>query len=124
MTNQVIQCPTCSTEVSELAVSCPKCGRPFMTTTSSATTYSGTEKNKIVAGILALFLGGFGIHYFYLGEAKKGGLMLGATIISILLCLVGIGLFFLAIIGIYNLILAIMYLVMNDQQFNEKFNRG
>lgn len=29
-------------------------------------------KNKYVAGILALILGNFGIHYFYLGKHVKG----------------------------------------------------
>jgi TM2 domain-containing membrane protein YozV len=28
----------------------------------------GQGKNKILAGLLALFLGGFGIHRFYLGQ--------------------------------------------------------
>ncbi len=124
MSNQVIQCPTCSTEVSELAVSCPKCGRPLLATQMSTNTYVIAGKNKIVAGLLAIFLGTLGIHYFYLGDAKKGGLMLGATIISCILCVVVIGFILLPILGIICLITGIMYMVMDDQQFNQKFNRG
>ena len=30
------------------------------------------KKNKIIAGLLALFLGSLGIHWFYLGDNKKG----------------------------------------------------
>ena len=37
-------------------------------------------KDKIMAIVLCLFLGGVGVHNFYLGETKKG-------IIKILLCL-------------------------------------
>ncbi|HCD9233303.1 TPA: TM2 domain-containing protein [Elizabethkingia anophelis] len=33
-------------------------------------------KNKFITVILAFFLGGFGIHRFYLGETKKGLLYL------------------------------------------------
>ncbi len=34
------------------------------------------EKSKMVAGLLAILLGGFGIHKFYLGDTKKGILYL------------------------------------------------
>lgn len=34
------------------------------------------SKDKVLAGILALFLGGLGIHQFYLGNAKRGLLYL------------------------------------------------
>ena len=37
------------------------------------------EKNRIVAAILAIFLGGIGIHHFYLGNMGRG-------IIYLLLC--------------------------------------
>ena len=34
------------------------------------------KRNKTVAGLLAIFLGGFGVHYFYLGMFVKGILSL------------------------------------------------
>lgn len=42
-----------------------------------------SSKSRITAGILALFLGGMGIHDFYLGNTKKG-------IIHLLLLMTGI----------------------------------
>lgn len=47
---------------------------------------------KIIAGILGLFLGGFGVHNFYLGETKKGILkiLIARTGISGILALIDI----------------------------------
>ena len=33
-------------------------------------------KNRVTAGVLALLLGGLGVHRFYLGQTGKGILML------------------------------------------------
>ena len=38
--------------------------------------YEWPIKNKVVAGVLAILLGGFGIHKFYLGKIKTGILYL------------------------------------------------
>lgn len=130
MSNQTNLCPTCCTEVSELAVTCPKCGRPLLIMQTSTTTYVVGGKNKIVAGLLAIFLGSLGIHFFYLGQAIKGGLMLGFTIILtfisfiliITIFLAPVGFLLLFILGIYCLVTGILYFVMNDQRFNEKYN--
>lgn len=42
--------------------------------------YAGPPKSKLVAILLALFLGGFGIHRFYLGHAGTGVALLLLTI--------------------------------------------
>ena len=44
--------------------------------------FHGQQKNKIVAGLLGLFLGTLGIHNFYLGYAGKGIAQLLMTILS------------------------------------------
>ena len=63
----------------------------------------GADK-KLVAGILAILIGGLGIHKFYLGYTKEG-------IIQIVLGLAcGIG----AVIG---LIEGIIYLTKSDEEF-------
>ena len=54
----LVYCRSCGAKISDRAVSCPKCGDP----------QKKTEKNRITAGLLALFLGGIGIHRFYLGQ--------------------------------------------------------
>lgn len=63
--------------------------------------------NKLTAGLLALFLGGFGIHRFYLGETSSG-------IWYLIFCWTGIP----EIIGFIE---GIMYLVMSDEEFNRKY---
>lgn len=70
----------------------------------------GAEK-KMVAGILAILLGGLGVHKFYLGYTTAG-------IIQILLSFAcGIG----AIIGIVE---GIIYLTKSDQEFVATYVTG
>lgn len=64
-------------------------------------------KNRTTAGILAILLGGLGVHYFYLGKALPG-------IVYLLLCCTGIP----AILG---LIQGIIMLTMTDEQFYNKY---
>jgi TM2 domain-containing membrane protein YozV len=79
--------------------------------------YGATEKSPIVAGLLALFLGGFGVHKFYLGYNTEGAILLGATVASWILLIVLIGFFGLMAIGIICLIEAIIYLTKPQDQF-------
>jgi TM2 domain-containing membrane protein YozV len=56
----MVYCRGCGKEIHESAIACPHCG---------AQQRAGqTGKSKVVAGVLALFLGGLGIHRFYLGQ--------------------------------------------------------
>ncbi len=64
-------------------------------------------KNKIVAGLLALFFGGIGIHEFYLGRSGKGVMML-------LFCWTGIP----AMVAFFQ---AIIILASNDENFQIKY---
>ncbi len=48
------------------------------------------DKSKIVAALLAFFLGGFGVHDFYLGNKRNGIIKLLGTILGIVLMVVGI----------------------------------
>ena len=66
-------------------------------------------KNKIVAGLLGIFLGGFGIHKFYLGRVWVG-------ILYLLFCWTGIP----AIVGFIE---GIIYLCTDDQSFSAKYDR-
>ncbi|RAK23160.1 TM2 domain-containing membrane protein YozV [Anoxybacillus vitaminiphilus] len=65
-------------------------------------------KNKVVAGILAILLGGLGIHKFYLGK-------LGQGILYLIFAWTGIP-------SIIGLIEGILYLVQSDEEFNRKYN--
>lgn len=64
-------------------------------------------KNKIVAGLLALFLGGLGIHKFYLNRPGQG-------IVYLIFCWT----FIPSIIAFFE---AIIYLVSNEIDFNMKY---
>ena len=77
------------------------------------------EKNKLVAGLLAIFLGSLGIHKFYLGLNQQGIIMLVASLAGSLLC--GLG---PIAMGIIALIEGIMYLTQTDQAFYEIYEVG
>ncbi len=70
---------------------------------------SGIESKRMVAGILALLLGGWGVHKFYLGYTTAG-------IITILCCFGGF--------GIIPLIEGIIYLTKSDEEFIETYQIG
>lgn len=57
----MVYCRKCGKEIYESADVCIYCGAD-----QQVPRYEG--KNKIVAGLLAIFLGGLGIHRFYLGQ--------------------------------------------------------
>ena len=68
------------------------------------------DKNKLAAALLAIFLGGLGIHKFYLRKVGMG-------ILYLIFCWTGIP----AIIGFIK---GIYYLCISDQTFNDKYNRN
>jgi len=78
-------------------------------------------RNKIVAGILAIFLGTLGVHAFYIGNTKMGVIMLLGTIISFPLMLVVIGILTSSAIVLLALVQGILYLVASDSEFHNKY---
>ncbi|MBB2204144.1 TM2 domain-containing protein [Gluconacetobacter takamatsuzukensis] len=74
------------------------------------------EKSKIVAGLLAFFLGGFGIHKFYLGYNKAGIVMLLITMFGfIFFGIPG------AVIWLIAFIEGVIYISKSDQDFYETY---
>ena len=69
------------------------------------------KQKKLVAGILAILLGAFGVHKFYLGYITSG-------IIQVVLS------FFCGIGGIIGLIEGIMYLIKPDDEFEATYVNG
>jgi TM2 domain-containing membrane protein YozV/cold shock CspA family protein len=86
--------------------------------TSIYVVQSSWEKNRIVAAVLALFLGHWGIHKFYLGKTNAGIIMLLAGTVG----------WFLVIPGLANMLIAfiefVIYLTKSDQQFYQDYVVG
>lgn len=83
-------------------------------------TASVKTKSHIVAGLLAIFLGVFGVHKFYLGYNTAGFVMLAASILGSLLTL-GIA---AAVIQVISLIEGVMYLAKSQDAFDEVYVHG
>lgn len=66
-----------------------------------------SNKSKLLAALLAIFLGGIGLHKFYLGQPGRG-------ILFLLFFWTGIPL-------IIGLIQGLSYLLMSEQKFAQKF---
>ncbi|MEO1045820.1 MAG: TM2 domain-containing protein [Pseudomonadota bacterium] len=83
-----------------------------------------SEKSKIVAALLAFFLGPFGVHKFYLGYNGAGIAMLSATLIGFVLSIIIIGIFVVMGVSLVAFIEFIIYLVTSDEDFQEKYVRN
>ncbi|CAM1345944.1 TM2 domain-containing protein [Tenacibaculum crassostreae] len=79
------------------------------------------ESKRILAGILAIILGGFGVHKFVLGYTKEGLVLLGATLLSMLLMCLIIGAFLIYIPWIIGLVEGIIYLTKSDEEFIQTY---
>lgn len=74
----------------------------------------GRGKNKVVAGVLGILLGGLGIHHFYLGSNIAGVILLAVSLVS---CgLLGV------ISGIVGFVEGLMILFMSDAEFDARYN--
>jgi TM2 domain-containing membrane protein YozV/RNA polymerase subunit RPABC4/transcription elongation factor Spt4 len=132
-------CKNCGKEVHPQAVACPGCGVPpllekkycqncgivtqpnqaLCTKCGSALVLQAPvagDKNKIAAGLFGIFLGGLGIHKFYLGYTKEG---VTTLLISVLTC--GVGWCVMHIIGFIE---GIIYLTQTDEEFNRFYVQG
>lgn len=100
-------CHACGKQLDVRAEICPHCGvrQPSLYSAFGPTTPSG--RNRLVAALLALILGGLGIHKFYLGRIAQGVIYL---------------IFFWTIIPmIIGFIEGIIYLTMTDGEFAAKY---
>jgi TM2 domain-containing membrane protein YozV len=76
---------------------------------------AGADK-KIVAGILAIVIGGLGIHKFVLGYQKEGLIML---LVSVLSCFTLAG-----VMHVIAIVEGIMYLTKSDEEFVRTYIQG
>ena len=96
-------CVNCEAEIDAKAEICPKCG------VRQPSIGYGAGKSRIIAALFAIFLGGLGIHKFYLGKVGWG-------ILYLLFCWT----FIPAIVGFIE---GIIYLTMSDEDFAAKYGR-
>ncbi len=76
-----------------------------------------SSKDHVAAGLLGIFLGGFGIHKFYLGYTTAGFIMLGVSILGSLVTLGLAG----GVMGIIGFVEGIIYLVKSQSQFTQEY---
>lgn len=97
-------CTVCGNSISLQAVACPGCGQPN-SSTASASSYPGDPKSRVTAGVLALLVGGLGVHKFYLNKIGLG-----------VIYLIFIWTFIPAIIAFVE---GIIYLTQSDEAFSK-----
>ena len=90
------------------------------TESARETFQSSGDNKKVIAGILAILLGAFGIHKFILGYNKEGIIML---VITIVLGVVTCGMF-AWVMSIIGLIEGIIYLTKSDADFYNTYQAG
>lgn len=96
----MIACGACDKTLHETAPICPHCG---------ASQRSRGYKSKVAAGLLAIFLGGFGVHRFYLGQWWGIFYLL---------------LFWTMVPGLVALIEGIVFLATGQESWDERHNEG
>lgn len=105
-------CTECGSTIKAKAEICPKCGvrQTFQQSGGTLGPTTSNGKNKIAAALFAIFLGGFGVHKFYLGQVGLG-------IVYLLFC-------WTFIPSVIAFIEFILLLTMSDETFNQKYGRA
>ena len=105
-------CPSCGEIIKKEAEICPHCGVRIKQAPQPVqrrrTRRPASGKSRISAGLLALFLGGFGAHKFYLGKGIQG-------LLYLLFC-------WTFIPGIVAFFEAIGFFIMSDASFERKIS--
>ena len=98
-------CSNCGNEVTPGASICVNCGCALEAASNVDTS---AQKSRLVAGILGIFLGAYGVHNFYLGYTGKA---VAQLLISVLSCFTLAG-----VSEIWGLIEGILVLTNKDSK--------
>jgi TM2 domain-containing membrane protein YozV len=96
-----VYCTRCGEINKKSALYCSRCGVNYLTGVSPT-----GKRSKVTAGLLAIFLGGFGAHKFYMGNARSG-------VIYLLLLLT-------LIPTLISIVEGIIYLSESDEDFEKR----
>ena len=69
-------CVHCGNELLDEAIICPKCGCASESTKKAEVLSNSSSKSRLLALLLCIFVGGFGVHRFYVGKIGTGILWL------------------------------------------------
>ncbi len=127
MATKIVRCPNCAAENTGLENYCRNCGsmlpvsyenQQMQSQPRSGQQIPGADK-KVLAGVLGILLGGFGIHKFVLGYNNEGIIMIAVQVVGWFLC--GIPSLVISVIGIIE---GIMYLTKSDEEFVQTYIVG
>jgi TM2 domain-containing membrane protein YozV len=115
-----IYCPSCNAPNADTAQVCYACQSPLTSSSGAGSGYQPVQQaygsatpaqqipgadKKVIAGILGIVAGGFGVHKFILGYTTEGIIQIALTFLT---C--GIG-------SIIGLVEGIIYLTKSDEEF-------
>ena len=130
MQTQYVTCPNCHTQNLNPGGRCSNCGTllpisPMPMQPVYAQKPVGADK-KLVAGICAILLGGFGVHKFILGYQQEGIILLAVSVVAWIIAIVtcGIGTPLIMIPSIIGIVEGIMYLTKSDEEFVQTYIIG
>ena len=106
-------------KASEFADDAKEAASEFADSAKEAFTSVGGENKKVLAGILGILLGAFGVHKFILGYTKEGAIMLVASIVGFFLC--GLPTLLVSVVGLVE---GIIYLTKSDEEFYNTYQAG
>jgi TM2 domain-containing membrane protein YozV len=130
-----ITCPQCGTQNHDMAQVCQQCSyiltggyqqppgwqsqgyqpAPFGGGSPQVWKDMGADK-KVPAGILAIFLGAFGVHKFMLGYKTEGLILLLVTVLSCFIASI--------ITSVIGIVEGIIYLTKSDEEFVRTYIQG
>jgi len=99
-THKTVFCRNCGQQIQRTAPICSNCGGGQRL---------GCYRNKVVAGVVAILIGGLGVHRFYLGQWWGLFYLL---------------LFWTVIPGLISIVEGIVFLVTKQQKWDDRFNEG